>query len=229
MPVSDCERLIEEWLAQPVNALSSLAFVLAGIGVPMVARRRSPHLKTLGWVFGFSLVLVGLGSLAFHGPGGVPAGWIHDASITALLILVLIIELGSRAGWDERLMVTCWAISAPALMAVEWVWPGIGDPLNTPLALFTVLGVVWHRQMQRGVRLFSGRAPARSIGTAMVGTGAIVMILSRTGGPLCVPDSLIQGHAIWHVLAAAGIGLYAVSLFPVTHRAPRWQSPKMHV
>ncbi|MGZ5382886.1 MAG: hypothetical protein ACXWH0_02705, partial [Acidimicrobiia bacterium] len=102
-------------------------------------------------------------------------------------------------------------------------------PLNAPLALFAVLGVVWPRQMQRGVRLFSGRAPARSIGTAMVGTGAIVMILSRTSGPLCAPDSLIQGHAIWHVLAAAGIGLYAVSLFPVTHRALRCQSSKIHV
>jgi len=29
---------------------------------------------------------------------------------------------------------------------------------------------------------------------------------SRTGHPLCVPDSIIQGHAIWHILCSVSTG-----------------------
>ena len=215
MPAADCEHLVEGWLGQPVNALSSLAFVLAGIGVPLVARRRSGRRETLTWVFGFSLALVGIGSLAFHGPGGTFAGWLHDASISALLVLILTTELGHRAAWSARLVVTSWAIMATTLMVVEWIRPGLGDPLNAPLAFFAVLGVLGPELGRRGFRRGSERNRGRLIGAAMVGTGAIVMLLSRTGGLFCAPDALLQGHAIWHVLAATGIGVYAVSVLPV--------------
>ena len=52
------------------------------------------------------------------------------------------------------------------------------------------------------------RLPPRSA----VGTGAAAGLLhltSRTGGPLCRPDSPWQGHAGWHVLAAAAVWLAA--------------------
>jgi hypothetical protein len=29
-----------------------------------------------------------------------------------------------------------------------------------------------------------------------------IWIPSRTGGPWCAPDSLVQGHAVWHLLCA---------------------------
>ena len=39
-------------------------------------------------------------------------------------------------------------------------------------------------------------------GTLAVGT--LLNVLGRTGGPLCRPKSVLQGHAAWHVLSAAG-------------------------
>jgi hypothetical protein len=54
--------------------------------------------------------------------------------------------------------------------------------------------------------------------------GAIVMLLSRTGAPLCFPDAVMQGHAIWHVLAALGIGIYAVATFDLVPQ-PATASP----
>ena len=38
--------------------------------------------------------------------------------------------------------------------------------------------------------------------------GAVANVLSRTGAPLCRPDSLLQGHALWHVLTAVGAALW---------------------
>jgi hypothetical protein len=34
-----------------------------------------------------------------------------------------------------------------------------------------------------------------------------IWIPSRTGGPWCAPDSLVQGHAAWHLLCAASVWL----------------------
>ena len=46
---------------------------------------------------------------------------------------------------------------------------------------------------------------------AVLGIGFGVYLLSRTDGPLCAPESLLQGHAIWHLSVAVGVGLYTLT------------------
>ena len=72
---SDCEALRDGWLAQPVNSLSSLAYVGAAIFVA----RRTPNLLSA-----FALGAVGIGSLLYHGPMPAGANLAHNASIGAL-------------------------------------------------------------------------------------------------------------------------------------------------
>lgn len=36
----------------------------------------------------------------------------------------------------------------------------------------------------------------------LFGSGGVVWAFSRTGGVLCDPASVLQGHAVWHALAA---------------------------
>jgi hypothetical protein len=33
--------------------------------------------------------------------------------------------------------------------------------------------------------------------------------VGRTASPWCDPDSLLQGHAVWHLLAAAALAAWA--------------------
>ncbi|MDR9449783.1 MAG: ceramidase domain-containing protein [Acidimicrobiia bacterium] len=216
MPAQDCERLVEGFLVQPVNALSSLAFVLAGIAVAVVAQKSPSPRRLLSASFAVALVFVGVGSLAFHGPTGPPADWAHDASISTVLLLILITELGFWRGWDTRWVVGGWLPAAAAMGAVEGVWPSVADRLNASLALVAVIGVIGSRSPNHKPRE-QDRA-ARSAAIAFLVVGAIVMLLSRTGGPLCFPDSSLQGHALWHVLAASGLGLFARSV----STDPRW-------
>ncbi len=61
------------------------------------------------------------------------------------------------------------------------------------------LGVAWWR------RSFP-RPPALAI--VALALGAVANVLGRTGAPLCRPDSLLQGHALWHVLTAVGAALW---------------------
>jgi hypothetical protein len=206
MPAADCEFLADGFLAQPINAVSSLAFVLAGFLLFFGGDRgqiRGPHTAA----FSATLVAVGVGSAAFHGPGGVVADWIHDGSITALLVLIVAAEIGHSIGWTQRRVVFWWSVVSVAFWSVEWIWSRAGDTLNAPLAAFAVVGVL--ATQRASAPKPEERSGGRLVGLTLVGLGGLIMLLSRTGGPLCAPNSVLQGHAIWHVLAAVGTFVYA--------------------
>ena len=224
MPVEDCERLVDAWLGQPVNAASSLSFVLVGLWLPLLVRSRSGPPPVLTRAFSAVLILVGIGSFAFHGPGGLIADWLHDGSITALLALIIALELGRRTGWSEGKILIGWSVAAVVLLATELVQPSVGDPLNAPLAVVAVAGVAGRQLIPSGNPGFDHRRKRVFVALGVLGLGAVVMLLSRTGAPLCFPNSLIQGHAIWHVLAAIGVGIYGVAALE-SDRAPTRSSP----
>jgi hypothetical protein len=207
MPTADCEALGSSWLLQPVNAWSSLVFVAAGF-VVVLAGHRNPRTTFVRIWFGVVLALVGLGSFAFHGPGGQPAGWAHDVSLTALFLLVLAVEAGAVRRWAPRLVAGGWLVALGMLAVLEAGVPDLADPLNAVLVVPAVGMVLWRVQGTRSPKADRGAAG----GLALLTVGAVVMLLSRSGGPLCTPNSLWQGHALWHILAAAGIGLYATRL-----------------
>jgi Ca2+/Na+ antiporter len=46
---------------------------------------------------------------------------------------------------------------------------------------------------------------------ALTASAIALFVLGRTGAPLCDPESLFQGHALWHVLAALALGAYFVA------------------
>lgn len=106
---SDCERIGDGLLAQPVNALSSAAYVVAaGVVVARlwgsVAERR-PEVAAYAGV----LALVGIGSVLYHGPQLAGAKLLHDWPIPVLLAIVAGTPLVRRRrglaalpGWSRR-------------------------------------------------------------------------------------------------------------------------------
>jgi hypothetical protein len=136
---SDCEAVRDAVLAQPVNSLSSLAYVAAGA---WVLRRGGPVAPAV------ALAAVGAGSVLYHGPMTAGAELAHDGSIVAFVAATCLVA------WRRR------------------AWP---------------------------------RPPALAL--AALAAGVAVNLATRTGAPLCRPDSLVQGHAAWHVLTAFGLGL----------------------
>jgi len=74
------------------------------------------------------------------------------------------------------------------------------------LVVFTSLLALWR-----------ARNVHSAIGVCFVVTGFFIWLASRSGGLLCDPQSLLQGHALWHVLAAVGAGLILYSA-PTTSR-----------
>lgn len=78
---SDCERIGTWLLRQPVNAVSSLAYVVAAAAVARRAVDRGRARRRLLLGYAGSLAGVGIGSVAYHGPQPGWAGPVHDATI----------------------------------------------------------------------------------------------------------------------------------------------------
>jgi len=135
---SDCERIVDGALAQPVLAVNSLAYVAAGIAVLCWAMRlRVPLAGTAGVV----LVAVGAGSDVFHGPQPSWAGLAHDWPIFAAAAVYTVgLARSRRPQWR-----TTWAAAAGvfALGLAAYVAGRSGSPLCRPDSLWQYHGA-WH-------------------------------------------------------------------------------------
>src|SRR5690606_37390505 len=119
--VADCERILEGFWGQPVNALTSLGFSLAGAWLI----RRRPERRMVG----IALIGVGLGSFLFHGPMPPGAQWAHDVTLGWLLVVVGLDAIGRiRYAWPALAI----------LGLVIAVAPGLADPLAVAGTIFVV-------------------------------------------------------------------------------------------
>ncbi|HWB88636.1 MAG TPA: hypothetical protein VG872_05435 [Acidimicrobiia bacterium] len=184
--VRDCEAIVPGLLAQPVNSLTALAFLFAGV---VVVARTEHH--WLGW----ALAATGVGSFLFHGPMPPGAEWIHDVTLAWLLLVVAGIGLG-RDRWGRLPGL----ILLAALMAA---FPILGDPVGVGLAGVAIGALVIR---DRSVRTLGPMT--------LLLLGALVGRLGATGGPLCDPGSLVQAHGVWHLAAAAAAAWWGLARRP---------------
>ncbi|TFV60328.1 hypothetical protein E4P42_05130 [Mycobacterium sp. PS03-16] len=133
---SDCERIADAALAQPVLALTSLAYVMASAVVLVWSVRwREPFAALAGG----ALAAVGFGSVAFHGPQPWWAGPAHDWPIIAVAVVyagMLVRSRRSRSPWLAAAGVFALALAAYAVGRT-------GSPLCRPDSLWQYHGA-WH-------------------------------------------------------------------------------------
>jgi len=174
----DCELIRADFPAQPVDALTALAFVTAG--VLLAARRRG----TGPVVYGLLLAAVGTASFLMHGV--VLNGAVESIAVISLALWVVL--------W----------VTLGATRRTLWTWVGVTAGLGTLLSIapdsrHVVTAIVTGVAVVLLVRLRSRRLWA-ALGLA--GGAVTVYALSRIGGPWCVPSSPLQGHGLWHLMMA---------------------------
>lgn len=198
----DCEARVEMW-GQPALLASSAGYIAAGLFVLWWARGNRQF-----WLLAAGLVLAGLGSMDYHGPAIGPEPQLHDGSLALALIAALNIDLTHLQIRPRMRRWGLLALTATALLAIG-VFPG----WSPALAAVAAVGLVGAELAVYRRRLRTPR-PALWAGLGCLAVGVLVFSLSRTGGPLCDPQSLLQGHAVWHVLTAAALALWAVTALP---------------
>jgi hypothetical protein len=201
----DCEAYRDAVLGQPASTVSSLAFV--AVGVWCWYRAAAPRARRLELVvFGAVTILVGLGSIAFHGPHPSWSQWAHDVTIAWLLLLAIVLDVAGHTRRRGRGLVA-WILGCVVLGVLFWAVPEgqrvVYTLLGATLVLLEAATVRRHGRPWPGDPGFALYAFA--VGAFLVGTATF--FLGRIDA-WCDPGSWVQGHAIWHVLLAVALAAY---------------------
>jgi hypothetical protein len=194
-----CEAVHTTGLAQPVNAWSSLAFVASGVVVLLPTGEPAHRERVLRILLGSALASVGGASFAFHASLTRLTEFLDNWTMAALATVVLAGALVRRGFARPRVTVLLGLALVAMLLRVLWTWP------ETRRVVFgVILALAVALELARTRTPVAAFQPQRWlwIGLGLVTAAYGVWILDVTG-TWCDPTSLLQAHAIWHVLGAA--------------------------
>lgn len=191
-----CERLGPGLWAEPLNALTNLAFIAAALWV-------WPRVKGMptGHVLAALLFVIGVGSGLFHTLANRWSG-LADTLPILLFILAYIFaatrDFLDRPGWQAGLVTVAFlplaALTAPLFARLPLYGASAGYmPVPVLIAVYAVI-------LRR-------RAPGTARGLAF---GAALLLLSLTfrslDMPLCAATGGLGTHTMWHLLNAVMLG-----------------------
>jgi Ceramidase len=207
---SDCEHIGQGLLAQPANALTSLAYMVAGLLLLWRALAGRSSARLAPAVYAAAVVGVGVGSAAFHGPTPAWGRFAHDLSIAAILAVIIGYDVALIRGAPVREGLAVFGVLLGPCAVVLAVWPDASNALDAVLVAVAVVAEV------AAARSNAGRKRVSSwlwvVGAGVLTIGALLNALGRTDAPLCDPDSAVQLHAVWHVLTAFVLWLYGTAV-----------------
>jgi hypothetical protein len=219
---TDCERAGAGLIAQPANTVSSLVFLMAGAWILFLGIEASRHRVELV-VFGLAVASNAVGGVLYHGFQTPGAGWVHDLCLLSVLAFIVVFDVARfrarKTGW------TLWVYLAAlaALAALLAMVPSATDAMSVLLGFGAGVGELAEYKHElpatRAEGLTARRAARLGVLVALA-LGATAFLVGRTGGSLCRPESVFQWHAVWHVLAAAAMGLYAYGAIAPHHARP---------
>ena len=203
---SDCETLRDDRLAQPVNAITSSAYV--AVGAVVVA---SGRIRGRGTRCGSALRDLPRGNRARKHPVPRPAAAgsriLHDLPILLTVVFIAVHDLDPV--WIRMRHPMRWFVGAvPVATALTLFAPDVGG-IATAIGVgaISVLEAVIARRRLRPMA--TGR-PHRWH-RATVGVSAVAAswwLLGRSDSFACDPDSVVQFHGLWHLLSAVLLGLW---------------------
>ncbi len=190
-----CERLGPGYWAEPVNALTNIAFIVAGL----LMWHRSAG-RPAGQALSGVLIVIGIGSWLFHTHA---TAWAAAAdSLPILAFALAYIYLANRDFWG-------WPAWAAALGAAGFIPFAAGlIPLVSQVPFLAISAAYWPLPLLIAIYavLLRHRHPATARGLAI---GAAILCLSLTFRSLdmVVCEALPLGtHFLWHLLNAIMLG-----------------------
>jgi hypothetical protein len=204
-----CEAAREGWVKQPANSFSNLGFVLAGLLVAWRAGRRDqlgdvlPTHDGLATAYACVVVVLGPASAAMHATQSERGG---DLDLLSMYLVAAFAAAYALMRWLRQGRVLFAQLFLLFVAACELIGlydgtvPVVEQSGNVAFAALLLVAVgteirLWRRGGTR-TNLWWGAA---SLGAILIAFA----IWNVTKSVWCDPDSLLQGHAAWHLLDAA--------------------------
>jgi hypothetical protein len=192
-----CERLDPSYWAEPLNAVTNAAFVLAAF--IMWRRLRGGHMP-LATGLAAILAIIGIGSYLFHTHATV---WASTADVVPIMAFILLYLFAANLhywrlpAWQALGLTALFLPYAAATVPLFALVPGLGSSAGyAPVPLLIAVYAVMLRR----------RAPRTARGLA-IGVAILVASLAfrSLDQPLCAILP-VGTHFMWHILNAVMLG-----------------------
>lgn len=152
-------------------------------------------------LFAVVTALLGPGSMALHASQTNWGGLVDVSSMYLYAGLLTVYTIARIRDLGVSRFAALYVSLVGALVGTQaagWLWAEFA--FGAVLAAFVALEVMQVRRL----RARGGSIDSRWIVAALLlfAVAFAIWIPSLSGGPLCAPDSPIQGHAFWHLLCA---------------------------
>jgi len=190
---------------QPANSWSSYGYAFAGflmIAQSQGAAWKSRFRSEAATAFGLTAIFVGLGSVLLHATLTL---WGQFFDVMGMYLtggFMLVSALARWRGLPPRLAIILYLALVSALVLVLYQIPDVRRWLfGVVLVAAIVIELGFARPRRAKVRV--------SYYFAGIATKAVAFTIWNLDqhGTLCSPDSLLQGHAAWHLLGATSLWL----------------------
>ncbi|MBI9108864.1 MAG: ceramidase domain-containing protein [Spirochaetales bacterium] len=204
-----CEKAGDGLLRQPVNTYSSLSFTLLGFIIFNRVRRdvkigvRKNMLSTkliYGAVFAASLALTGLGSAFYHASLSFAGQTIDVLGMYFTVSFILMYNILRSCCMKESHAAVLYIIINTVLSCVLIFFPGVRRYI---FAFFLILSLLLELRYQREKR-HDIKSKYLLLAFFIILISFCIWILDAFK-ILCSPESLIQGHGIWHIGGAVSV------------------------
>tara|TARA_R110000824_G_scaffold25838_8_gene89612 strand:- start:7569 stop:8351 length:783 start_codon:yes stop_codon:yes gene_type:complete len=204
-------------LLQPANSLSSYGYVFVGFLMILLARSRDwisafPPLSAS--VLGVAAIIVGIGSVLLHATLTLWGQFFDVLGMYLISGFFLVSALAKWRGIPNRSAMIYYGLLCAVLVAILYALPEVRRWLFAVVLLAAIiLELVFARPLRPQVR------------TGYYVAGLVANIVAFTiwnldqRGQLCAPESLLQGHAVWHLLGA--VALWFAFLYYRSERTER--------
>jgi hypothetical protein len=207
-----CERLAPGLLAEPLNALSNAAFIIAAIWAARAALRRDNREPVI-WLLIALVFVIGLGSLAFH-------TFANQWSVLADVLPITVFIYGYLAFALRRFLGFAWWKVAGALIvlfAITFVTENILPPgfMNGSGAYLPALVA----SVLVSIELLRRGHPAH-LNVSLASTVLFMSLIFRTADNVLCSLVPIGTHFVWHILNGVVLALYLEAAIRYGSRKP---------
>ena len=163
-----CERVHGGIFREPINALSNIGFMVAGILMLYVLTRDPPSKHAtnrfhgrnpIANVYAFAVIWLGAGSMLMHGTHTYWGGWADNVGMIMYILLPWLINVGDMGRWSAQRVLVTYAIIVVVYATGRWTF---GRGLGIHLDLWSLSIALWaiseslYRFWSPGFRWLSG-------------------------------------------------------------------------
>jgi hypothetical protein len=205
-----CEMFRAGGIVQPLSSYSNLFYFLTGLlilgsrGLSLPGETDNLMIRRRGYITGFGAAVIGIGvtSMFFHVSLTTFGWWLDYMGMYAFVGFALLYGRARFRSWDGRTFLIRYAALLTALGLLWVIAPELKRYLLAGLILALMATEAAVRHARYAVRMHSSYLYA-ALMIFLIAFGITVL----DDKILCIPASLWQWHAFWHLLTAIAAGL----------------------